>query len=72
MAAAEAAKAVRKAMKSAGVDPKGNVRVRNLPYETLLEVDLRGIYGEALWAIEAAIDEIDDDGSFSWEVESWG
>ena len=70
MKAAEAARKIRAAMKQAGIDPKGRVRVASNDYVTVLHIDLRYIYDdEAKWQIEEAIDEIPDNGLFDWEIE---
>lgn len=72
MRAAEAAKIVRKAMRDAGVDPKGSVHVRDLGYITELHVDMRFIYDEEqFYEIEEAISNIPDSGQFVWEVQSF-
>jgi hypothetical protein len=66
----QAAAKVRAILKKHGVNPKGNVSVKNNDYISELHVDLRYLYGEQLDAIEAEIESIEDDGNFCWEIET--
>jgi len=65
----QSAAKVRSILKTNGVNPKGLVRVRNHDFFAELTVDLRGIYGDTKFDIEDAINDIEDDGTFDWNVE---
>jgi len=62
-----AAAVVRGALKKAGENPKGRVSCRSNDYVSELSVDLRGIRGEALERVEAAINEMPP-GDWTWNV----
>lgn len=68
MNAATAAKETRKAIKAEGINPKGMVRVINTSYTTEVEVDFSRVYGEAQTNMEDFINNLEDDGTFSWNI----
>jgi len=68
MTAKQAAAKTRAAIKAAGVNPKGMVRIVKSDYTTEVEVDLLGIYGECRLDIESAINGIGYSDLFSWNV----
>jgi len=67
MNANQVAQKIRNEIKKTGTNPKGMVSVRNTDYSTMIEFNLRGLYGEDLERVEDFINDLPESDEYGFD-----